>query len=75
MTNPNNALSDWLLRSVLRINEGELLTIQKLNELGFDCIILSKIDNENFKIDIAKENSYEDFISKRDNQMIKLTQN
>ena len=66
MTNPNNALADWLLRKVLKIKEGELLKIQKLNELGFDSVIISKKDNENFRIDIAKENSYEDFISKQE---------
>ena len=61
MTNPNKALSDWLLRKVLQLQEGELATIEKLNELGFDSVIITKTDNQNFKIDIMKTNSFEVF--------------
>ena len=63
MTNPNKALSDWLLRKVLRLKEGELATIELLDELGVDSVILQKIDNDNFTIDIMKTGSYEKFIS------------
>ena len=52
MTDTNKALSDWLLRKVLKLNEGELATIEKLNELGFDSVIVTKVDENNFKIDI-----------------------
>ena len=62
MTNPNKALSDWLLRKVFALNEGELATIEKLNELGFDSVIIYKESNGNYKIDKAKLDSYEDFI-------------
>ena len=61
MTDPNKALSDWLLRKVLKLKEGELATVEKLNELGFDSVIITKIDEENFKIDIMKTDSYEIF--------------
>lgn len=61
MTDPNKALSDWLLRKILKLKEGELATIEKLNELGFDSVIITKIDEENFKIDIMKTDSYEVF--------------
>lgn len=64
MTNPNKALSDWLLRKVFQVKEGELITIEKMNELGFDSVIIIKDDHENYKIDKAKLNSYEDFIAK-----------
>lgn len=64
MTNPNKALSDWLLRNVLQLKEGELATIEKLNELGFDSVIITKDNDKNFKIDIMKTNSYIDFIEK-----------
>ena len=63
MTNPNKALSDWLLRKVFQVKEGELLTIEKMNELGFDSVIIFKDDNENYRIDKAKLGSYENFIS------------
>lgn len=63
MTNPNKALSDWLLRKVFALKEGELATIEKLNELGFDSVIIYKESNVNYKIDKAKLDSYEDFIT------------
>lgn len=62
MTNPNKALSDWLLRKVLGLKEGELFTIEKAKELGFDSVIIYKTEDNNFKIDKAKSDSYEDFI-------------
>lgn len=63
MTNPNKALSDWLLRKVLQLKEGELATIEKLNELGFDSVIIIKNKLGDYKIDIMKTNYYEDFLS------------
>ena len=63
MTNPNSALEKWLLRDILQLKEGELATMEKLNRLGFDSVIIIKQDNENFKIDIMKTNSYIDFIN------------
>ena len=44
MTNPNKALSEWLLRKVLQLNEGELATMEKLDKLGFDSVIITKSD-------------------------------
>lgn len=61
MTNPNKALSDWLLRKILQLKEGELAIIEKLDKLGFDSVIITKNENSEFKIDIMKTNSYEKF--------------
>lgn len=61
MTNPNKALSDWLLRKVLQLKEGELATIEKLDKLGFDSVIITKKQNSEFEIDILRSNSYENF--------------
>ena len=61
MTNPNKALSDWLLRKVLQLKEGELATIEKLDKLGFDSVIIIKDKNGDFKIDIMKTNAYREF--------------
>lgn len=61
MTNPNKSLSDWLLRKVLQLKEGELATIEKLNKLGFDSVIILKDENGDYKIDIMKSNSYSEF--------------
>ena len=62
MTNPNKAMSDWLLRKVFNLQEGELATIEKMNELGFDSVIIQKDDAGNYKIDKVKSDSYEKFI-------------
>lgn len=61
MTNPNKALSDWLLRRVLQLQEGELATIEKLDKLGFDSVIITKNEIGDFKIDIMKTNTYSEF--------------
>lgn len=62
MTNPNKALSDWLLRKVFSLKEGEIATIEKMNELGFDSVIITKIDKNNYQIDKAKIDSFEEFL-------------
>lgn len=61
MTDPNKAMSDWILRKVLQLKEGELATIEKLDKLGFDSVIITKTDNQNYKIDIMKTNTYIEF--------------
>ena len=61
MTNPNKALSDWLLRKVLLLKEGELATMEKLDKLGFDSVIILKDENGDFKIDIMKTDTYTEF--------------
>ncbi len=61
MTNPNKALSDWLLRKVLLLKEGELATMEKLDKLGFDSVIILKDENGDFKIDIMKTDTYMEF--------------
>lgn len=63
MTNPNKALSDWLLRKVLDLKEGELATIEKMNELGFDSVVIYKDEDDSFRIDKAKSDSFEDFLN------------
>lgn len=64
MTNPNKALSDWLLRKVFQLKEGELATYEKMNKLGFDSVIIIKDSTGIYKIDKAKLNSYDNFIKK-----------
>lgn len=63
MTDPNKALSDWLLRRVFNLKEGELATIEKMNQLGFDSVIIQKDGNDNYKIDKVKSDSYDKFIN------------
>lgn len=58
MTEPNNAISDWLLRKKLHLKEGEIATFEKLKLLGIDSVIISKDIANNFQIDIkANDNT------------------
>lgn len=61
MTNPNQDLGKWLLRKLLKLKEFELLTCQKLEEIGIDSVKITKIDNQNFEIDFKKLGSFEEF--------------
>src|SRR5690554_1440493 len=63
MTNPNNALSDWLLRRVLGLKPLEILTYFRWEEVGFDSVKITKIDSSNYLIDFASIDSYELFIN------------
>lgn len=62
MTNPNKAISDWLLRKVLKLDEGELATYERLEILGFDSVIVYKQESL-YSIDIMPLGSYEKFIN------------
>ena len=54
MSNPNKALGKWILRDVLSLKEGEVLTYQKLKELGIDSILITK--GKNYSINFIKNN-------------------
>ena len=64
MTNPNSALGKWLLRDVLNLKERELLTYQKLEEIGLDSVVVYKTDFGKYDIDFTKIGSYEKFKAK-----------
>ena len=61
MSYSNRELGQWILRDVLNLNEGELLTYEKLALLGIDSVRIDKINNENYEINFAKIDSYENF--------------
>ena len=58
MSNPNTALGKWLLRDVLQLKEGELVTIELLDRLGFDSVIVYKDSDCDYRIDVCKTTSY-----------------
>ena len=58
MSNPNTALGKWLLRDVLQLKEGELVTIELLDRLGFDSVIVCKDSDCDYRIDVCKTTSY-----------------
>lgn len=67
MTNPNDAIADWLLRKLFRLEEGELLTRKHLDELGFDAVVITDEGSSDegerlYAIDKAPLGSYESFV-------------
>ncbi|WP_052062664.1 restriction endonuclease PLD domain-containing protein [Helicobacter saguini] len=64
MSNPNTALSTWLLQTALNLKVGELATYKHLENLGFDSVIVSKDSNGIYSIDIASLDSYDKFVGK-----------
>lgn len=69
MSNPNLALGHWLLRQVLGLKERELLTYSRLEVLGIDSVIITKLDDLKYKIDFAGLGSYEDFCNLSSNSL------
>lgn len=61
MSNPNKDLGKWLLRKILQLKEGELLTMKKLEQAGFDSVIVFKKDLLNYEIDVRRTyNEYDE---------------
>ena len=61
MSDPNKGLGEWLLRDVLGLKEGEVLTYAKLEGLGLDSVVIYKNGDGNYSIDFTKINSFENF--------------
>lgn len=67
MTNPNDAMSDWLLRRLFRLQEGELLTRDHLLRLCFDSVRVTSLGmtedgQRSYAIDKAPMDSYQTFL-------------
>lgn len=61
MSNPNKALGLWLLRKVLDLSQGEVLTYQRLEELGLDSVIIWCENPGKYAIEFASMGSYDKF--------------
>lgn len=61
MSNPNKALGFWILREVLNLPYGKIVTKQMLDFIGVDSVKLSKLKNGDFALDFLKSGSYEIF--------------
>lgn len=64
MTNPNSALAGWLLRQLLNLKEGELATMERLQIIDCDSVIITKISDTEYHIDKAKFGAYREFSAK-----------
>lgn len=67
MSNPNKDLGQWILREILKIPEGILVTYQMLEDIGIDSVEIRKIDLENYEIDFKEIGSYYEFIEQYEN--------
>ena len=63
MSYSNRELGEWILRDVLGLEEGELLTYEKLQVLGIDSVRIDKIDELEFEINFSALGSYETFLN------------
>ena len=62
MSNPNTELGRWILRDILNIPAGELVTMEDLYSIGVDSVEIRKISDEYFEIDFKDIGSYEEFL-------------
>jgi len=62
MSYSNRELGQWILRDVLGLNEGELLTYEKLQTVGIDSVRIDKISEDQFEINFSATGSYDEFI-------------
>jgi len=62
MTTSNRKLGKLILRDGLNLNEGELVTYEKLQLLGIDSVRIDKINNEEYEINFSASGSYENFL-------------
>ncbi|ACV27116.1 phospholipase D-like domain-containing protein [Kangiella koreensis] len=62
-SNPNRALGNWLLRDVLKVPAGKLVTLKMLREANIDSVMLTKVDKDShqYEIDFLKCGSYQEF--------------
>ena len=68
MSNSNRELGKWILRQVMHLNIGEVLTYKKLLDLGIDSLRLDKIEDSKFEINFATVGAYENWLEAIDNK-------
>lgn len=61
MSKPNKALGKWLLRHILKIPSGTLVTKKHLEDAGIDSVVVTKLDEYKFQIDFAETGTYQEF--------------
>lgn len=61
MSNPNKLLGKWLLRDVLQVPRGKLVTYKMLEHIGVDSVVITKNSKHNYAINFASIGSYEVF--------------
>jgi hypothetical protein len=62
MSYSNRDLGKWILRDVLSLRDGELVTFDKLQTLGIDSVRIDKIDDNNYEINFSSLGSFENYL-------------
>lgn len=62
MSNPNTALSDWLLKTLLDAEAGKVIKYKDLADIGYDSVIIYKDSESMYRIDKAPLGSYETYM-------------
>lgn len=66
MTNPNKDLGKWLLRDILKLDSGTLLTYDALEAIGVDSVRIEKHPDGSYSIDFCPLGSYDQFAAEND---------
>ena len=61
MSNPNNLLGKWILRDILNLPVGTLVTRELLDMIGIDSIKLIKIDYNKYEMQFLRTGRFEIF--------------
>ncbi len=61
MSAPNQDLGHWILRDILHIPEGELVTYEDLKRIGIDSVEIRKLEELSFEINFKKIGTYAEF--------------
>ncbi len=61
MSDPNSRLGEWILRNVMSLKDGELLTYEKLENLGIDSVVIYKHSEGKYSVDFARIGSFDSF--------------
>lgn len=60
-SDPLSILGKWILRDVLNVEPGTLITRSMLSIIGIDSVKLTKVSENYFLLDFTKTGSFEDF--------------
>lgn len=66
MSNPNKVLGKWLLRDVLQIEEGTVITYDILRVYNIDCVVFTKREEGIYSVDFGELGTYERFYGLED---------
>jgi len=53
MSNPNKDLGEWLLKDVLKLKSGQLITLDMLEDKGINAVTFTKHNKESYSIDFS----------------------